>query len=101
MKFTVTLQIEITDAEALNGYIKDIVAPEFCLHAEDVSGLTPREALIWIYDNGASWPGTAIVDCSITAEVPEMQIPASPRAGCLLRQPPRATAFALPAFIPW
>ena len=53
MKYTVTLQIEITDAEMLNGYIKNVVAPEFCLRAEEVSGLTPREALIWIYDNGA------------------------------------------------
>ena len=88
MRYAVTLHIDIVDPKTLTDYVKSFVPGEFRLRAEDVEAMTPREALIWLYDCGTSLPGTKIVDGQIAAV--STAAPLSPN-------PP----FVLPGFTPW
>jgi hypothetical protein len=87
MIYTVTLRLDITDETTLTNYVRAFVPGEFCLRLEDIEYLTAREALVWLYDPGTSFPGTTITDCQITAESAAAQHPEIP--------------FTLPGFIPW
>lgn len=90
MKYTVTLDIEITDSAALTHYVKSII-PEFGLRAEDVDGLSAKENLGWLYNSGANFPGMRTIGVDITTAGDAAKIV----------QPVVMSAFSLPGFTPW
>ena len=91
MIFTITLRLQIINAAALRKYVSETVMPEYGLTADDGEGLNIAETLGWIFNSGASFPGTSTLACDFVEEAPAVRI-----------APPAAAAvFLLPGFTPW
>lgn len=111
MLYAITLHVDVSDPTALLKYVREIVLPEFCQHPERVNDMPTRELLHWVYNPGdASFPGTTILNCSITRvdDMPTYQdLPAHALAAANEDQPAAdrrvivEPVFALPGFTRW